>query len=57
MLNSVGGDYVAGQEYEVDDDTGNRFVTLGFAETSDQVAPYTDAERDLELHQVVSLGG
>jgi len=31
MINSVG-EYVAGEEYDLDDETGNRFVVLGYAE-------------------------
>jgi hypothetical protein len=31
MVNSVG-DYVAGQDYELDEDTADRFITLGWAE-------------------------
>jgi hypothetical protein len=32
MVHSVGELYVAGQEYDLDDATGERFVILGYAE-------------------------
>jgi len=31
MVNSVG-EYVAGEEYDLDDETSNRFLALGYAE-------------------------
>jgi len=31
MINSVG-EYVAGQEYNLDDETSDRFLALGYAE-------------------------
>lgn len=31
MVNSVG-DYVAGEEYDLDDETSDRFLALGYAE-------------------------
>ena len=31
MINSVG-EYVAGEEYDLDDDTSDRFVVMGYAE-------------------------
>ena len=55
MINSVG-EYVAGEEYDLDDETSDRFVLLGYAEG--EVAGDYGAE-ELETiqakHQTVGL--
>lgn len=58
MLMSVG-DRVAGEEYDdLDQETADRFVILGYAE-GDLSREYTDDERDALTagKQEVSLGG
>jgi hypothetical protein len=32
MINSVDADYVAGEEYELDDELADRFIIFGYAE-------------------------
>lgn len=56
MVNSVG-EYVAGEEYEVEEDEANRFVVLGYATTEDPVLAFTDEERAaiLASNQTVGL--
>jgi hypothetical protein len=55
MINSVG-EYVAGQEYEIEDAEADRFVILGYA-TGELSRSYSDDERDAfhGVHQRVSL--
>ena len=60
MVNSVG-EYVAGEEYELDDEVSDRFVALGYAE-GDWAGDYDEeTQRQLvamhrESVQEVSLG-
>lgn len=44
MINSVG-DHVAGSELEVDEETGSRFVLLGYARTDEPQPAYTPEQR------------
>ena len=43
MINSVA-EYVAGEQYDLDDDTSDRFVVLGYA-TGDLSREFSDDER------------
>jgi hypothetical protein len=43
MINSVD-EYVAGEEYDLDDETSDRFIVRGYAE-GDLSRVYTDEER------------
>jgi len=56
MKNSVG-EYVAGEEYDLDEATGDRFLILGYAEGSDVSRVYSDEERQAlaESNQTVGL--
>jgi len=55
MVNSVG-EYVAGEEYDLDDETSDRFVVLGYAEgtTSHELTAEEQAKLN-EGHQTVGL--
>lgn len=57
MVASVG-DYVAGESYEIPDETADRFVILGYA-NGDLSRGYSDDEVQefLASKQEVSLGG
>lgn len=44
MINSVG-EHAAGETVDLDDETGNRYVVLGYASTMDPVLAFTDEER------------
>jgi len=44
MVNSVG-EYAAGEEYDLDDETGDRFLALGYAE-GDIAGDFTVEEWD-----------
>lgn len=44
MVNSVG-EYVAGEEYEIEDAEADRFIVLGYAE-GELSQEYTDEERE-----------
>jgi hypothetical protein len=54
MINSVG-EYVAGEEYELDDETADSFILKGYAE-GNLSRSYSEQERDALTngHQVVS---
>lgn len=57
MINSVGEDYVAGEEYELDETTADRFITLGYAE-GELSGPVSDEDLsalDAEGHQTVEV--
>jgi hypothetical protein len=55
MVNSVD-EYVAGEEYDLDDATSDRFVIVGYAE-GDLSRDVSDEERNemLGIHQAVSV--
>jgi hypothetical protein len=55
MVNSVG-EYVAGEEYDLDDETSDRFVVLGYAE-GDLSRKIDKGEREKlrDGHQQVSV--
>ena len=55
MINSVD-DFVAGEEYDLDDETSDRFIVAGYAE-GDLSRDYPDEERNemLGIHQAVSV--
>lgn len=55
MLNSVA-EYVAGEEYDLDDETSDRFVILGYAEgEKSRVYPPEELAVFTEGHQTVGL--
>jgi hypothetical protein len=55
MLNSVGEDYVAGEEYDLDEETATRFLANGYAE-SDEVTLSEEQIADLsEGNQTVGV--
>ena len=55
MVNSVD-EYVAGEEYDLDEETADRFLILGYAGGSDLSRVYSDEERAAvaEGHQQVN---
>ena len=55
MVNSVD-EYVAGEEYDLDDATSDRFVIAGYAE-GELSREYAEEERNemLGIHQAVSV--
>lgn len=55
MVHSVG-DHVAGESYEVEEQEGNRWVVLGYAETEEPVLAFTAEERDAILATSQSVG-
>lgn len=44
MIVSVDDEYVAGEEYELDEETADRFIVLGYAE-GELSREYTEEER------------
>lgn len=57
MINSVG-EYVAGEEYELEDSEADRFIVLGYAEGELTGEVGADMREAIEAtHQAVSLGG
>lgn len=58
MINSVG-EYVAGEEYELEDSEADRFVLLRYAKADGLSRIYSDQELEAieGTHQGVSLGG
>ena len=55
MINSVG-EFVAGEEYDLEDEISDRFVVLGYAEgeTSEKLTP-EEAAKLVEGHQTVAI--